>query len=320
MKLSIVIPTWNHYDLLSACLESLKAQSHPADDIIVVDDASTDDTVKRITEEYPQVTVINRASNGGFAKAANLGLKAVQGDWILLLNNDMTLAPDFLAQLLAVASDDVQMVAPLVLWRDDPETIYSAGDRVSVGGRPEAIGFRERRDAFTMPETIFGVSGGAGLFHRTVFERVGYLDESFIAYFEDADLCMRARLAGFAAVLAPEAIAYHVGSASIADRTWWRSAQCYRNHTLLLMKNMPGSLLFKHFFAIKLEQFHQMKQCFSAARCEFGALRAWGITLKVFGSLFLTLIPAWVARLKIQRHRAITVAEFEALLHGARKR
>ncbi len=320
MKLSIVIPTWNHYDLLSACLESLKAQSQPADEIIVVNDASTDDTVERITEEHPDITLIMRERNGGFAKAANLGLKAAQSEWVLLLNNDMTLAPDFLAQLLAVASEDVQMVAPLVLWRDDPETIYSAGDRLCINGRPEAIGFREVRDTFTLPDSIFGVSGGSGLFHRTVFERVGYLDESFIAYFEDADLAMRARLAGFKACHAPEAIAYHVGSASIADRTWWRSAQCYRNHTLLLVKNMPGSLLFKHFFAIKLEQFHQMKQCFSAARCEFGALRASGITLKVFGSLFLTLIPAWVARLQIQRHRAITVAEFDALLHGARKR
>ena len=315
MKVSVVIPTWNHYELLTQCLRSLEEQTRPADEIVVVDDGSTDDTTVQLAQDFSDVQCIHRAQNGGFARASNEGLRAAQGEWILLLNNDMTLEPDFLEQLLKATEGTARLLAPLILWQDEPKRIYSAGDRVGVNGRPEAIGFREMQDNFKLPETIFGVTGGAGLFHRDVFETIGYLDETFLAYFEDADLCMRARLVGFTTALVPEAVAYHKGSASITDRSWWRSAQCYRNHTLLLMKNMPWSLVFKHLGAIKREQWHQAGQCFSAARCEFGAVKALGITIKTFCSIAVAMLPAWAARGRIQRNRKITPDAFEALLH-----
>ena len=319
MSISIVIPTWNYSDLLMECLASLDKQTRPADEIIVVDDGSTYDVTDTVSRDFPHIRVLRRDFNGGFARAANTGLQAAKGEWILLLNNDMTLAPDFLEHMFAATTGEAKLLAALVLWKDDPDTIYSAGDQLHVNGRPEAIGFREPLEGFTMPESIFGVSGGAALIHRSVFETVGYLDESFVAYFEDVDLCMRARLAGFQATLVPEARAWHVGSASIADRTWWRSAQCYRNHNLLLIKNYPIALLPKYLFAIKREQWHQARQCFSACRCEFGAIKALAITLKTFGSICIASFPALVKRKHIQRQRTMAIKDFERLLTGARK-
>lgn len=118
------------------------------------------------------------------------------------------------------------------------------------------------------------MSAGAAVYRREVFDRVGLLDEAFVAYFEDVDLCFRARLAGFEAACVPDAIAYHVGSASQEGKTWWRSRQCYRNHALLLIKNMPIGLLLRFAPHILAERLHQARMLVASARAEFGLARA----------------------------------------------
>ena len=107
---------------------------------------------------------------------------------------------------------------------------------------------------------------------------VGYFDESFVAYFEDADLCMRARAAGFEAACVPEAVAYHVGSASLAGNTLWRTRQCHRNHALLVLKNYPPRRLIAEAPWIVRERLHQSWRLFTACRAELGttyAVREW---------------------------------------------
>jgi len=236
-------------------------------------------------------------------------------EFVMLLNNDMTLEADCLGHLIATAGfDDAAMFAPLVLWLDDPSTVYGAGDRQHANGRPESIGFRCARDGFAFPDTIFGVPAGAGLYRRAVFERVGLLDERFVAYFEDSDLNFRARLAGLRAACVPDAVAHHVGSASIEGRAWWRARQCYRNHALLLLKNMPTELMRENAPAIRAERRHQLRSAFSAARAEFGAGRAAWEVLSSWLSTLRHVPHALAARREIQRGRAISAAELAALL------
>jgi len=313
---SVVIPTWNRADLVLECLDSLSRQTHAPSEVIVVDDASTDDTAARVRAAHPHVRVIALENNSGFARAANAGIREAKGDWVLLLNNDVTLDPALLEHMLAqAASTGVTMVAPLLLWRDEPHRIYSAGDRLCANGRPEAIGFRALRADFAFDESPFGVTAACGLFHRSVFEAAGWLEEDFVAYFEDADLCCRARLAGHRAALAPDAVAWHVGSASIQGNTWWRSAQCYRNHALLVVRIFPAALIAKHWRALLRERRHQRLMCFRAARAQFGAWRAAWITLRYACWMLASLPAAWHARRKIQAQRKLRVDDLDALLH-----
>jgi hypothetical protein len=313
--MSIVIPTWNRRDLVAECLASLQRQTHPAREIIVVDDGSTDDTCAFLSKEYPDVRVVRLETNSGFCVAVNAGIRAATGDLIMLLNNDVTLAPDCLEKLLlASETSNAALFAPLVLFRDEPDVVYSAGDRQHVNGRPESIGFRCKRDTFELLVRIFGVSGGAGLYRREVFERVGLLEERFVAYFEDSDLNFRARLAGFDAQLVPDAVAYHVGSASLGGKTWWRSRQCWRNHALLVIRNYPASLLARYAGAILKERMHQFRRLLSSARAEFGLLRALGVWFGALASLWVAIPSSLVARTRIQSSRCIAPRELEELM------
>lgn len=312
---SVVIPTWNRADLVLECLDSLSRQTHAPIEIIVVDDASTDDTLARVHARYPEVALIPRTRNGGFARAANDGVRAAKGTWILMLNNDVTVEADLVERMLARAEESsATMIAPLLLWRDDPQKIYSAGDRIRQDGRPEAIGFRQEREGFEIAEPAFGVSAACGLYHRDIFDNLGAFEESFVAYFEDADLCFRARLAGHQAAVAMDVVAYHIGSASIHANTWWRSAQCYRNHALLVTRNFPTAVLLRRLPAILRERRHQRAMMFRAARAQFGALHAAWIALHYMAWLAASLPRAVAQRLKIQRLRSVPTSEVMAWL------
>lgn len=314
-RLSIVIPTWNRKDLALSCLRSLEKQTFKNFETIVVDDGSTDDTAEAVDQEFPEARVVRLPRNSGFAAAANAGIRRATSGLILLLNNDITVEPDFLEKLLQAAdSSNAAMFAPLLLWRDDPKVIYSAGDRQLASGRPESVGFRRPREGFAFPRTIFGVSAAAGLYRREVFDRVGLLDEHFVAYFEDSDLSFRARLAGFEAEFVEDAVGCHMGSASIGGREWWRTRQCYRNHALLVLKNMPLELIRRNARVILAERIHQTRRLFSAARAERGAVWAAGVLGTTWLSILRQLPHALRERHRIQRTREIELGKLEELV------
>jgi GT2 family glycosyltransferase len=277
--LTVVIPTYTRSDLLAECLKSLAAQTFRDFEVIVVDDASPQDVADCVARAYPSARVIRRAENGGFARTANAGVRAATTPHLMLLNDDMTLAPDCIERLMTgLRESGAAMACPLVLFRDQPDIIYSAGDRITRGGRPESIGFRQKRDGFEFQRNPWGVSAGAALYAREVFDTIGHFDELFVAYFEDADLCLRARRAGFAAVCVPEAVAYHVGSASQTGSTTWRTRQCYRNHALLVAKHFSTSERLARALWILIERMHQSRRVFTTHRAEAGfahAVRAW---------------------------------------------
>lgn len=319
-SLTIIIPTWNRKELLAECLDSLNVQTYTDLAILVVDDGSTDGTTAFVHERYPDVEVLSLVENGGFCKAVNAGLRACSTELIMLLNNDMTFEPDCVEKMVqAMDTQNAAMVAPLVLWKDEPDRIYSIGDRQLTNGRPESIGFREPLEGFSFPTTVFGVSAGAAVYRREVFDKVGLLDERFIAYFEDSDLNFRARLAGFKAIAEPAARAYHVGSASIEGRTWWRARQCYRNHALLVLKSMPASLLLRYDLAILTEHIHQTRRLISSARCAFGLPRALWEWAKALVDLASLLPHALGERRRIRQLRALKPSELAELLERPRR-
>ena len=164
-RVTIVIATWNRKELLSDCLQSIERQTYARHETVVVDNGSVDGTADMIEASFPWVRLIPSPENRGFCVATNIGLREAGTEFVLPLNNDMTLEPDFLERLIAAADQsEAAMFAPLILWRDEPDVIYSAGDRILVNGRPEGIGFRCLREKFAFPNRIFGVTAGASLF------------------------------------------------------------------------------------------------------------------------------------------------------------
>ena len=315
-KVSIVIPSWNGKSLLAECLDSLAGQAFTDSETIVVDDGSTDATAAMVAERFPGVGLVQFPENRGFCAAVNAGIQAARGEYVFLLNNDMTLDAACLKKLIEAAdATGAELLAPLIVWRDEPETIYAAGDCQHVNGRPECIGFCQPIADFAFREDVFGVCAGAGLYKRRVFDAIGLFDERFNIYFSDSDISFRARLAGCRARFVRGALACHVGSASLGGNTLKRNIQCFQNHALLVAKNMPASLLFKHAPAIWLEHIHQLRRVFSSARCDCGAVRALSVLARACGGLLPLYGHALSQRAAIQRQRCLPVKDLERLLH-----
>jgi hypothetical protein len=311
----VVIPSWNGKDMLAECLRSIESQTLGRVDTLVVDDASTDGTVDMVRDRFPWANVLRLEQNSGFCAAVNAGIARTASQYVFLLNNDITLYPDCVGRLMAAAEQSgAGLLAPLILWRGQPDVIYSAGDMQRANGRPESIGFMSRCAGFAYPDAVFGVSAAAGLYRREVFDRVGLFDCRFGTYFSDSDLSFRARLAGYKALFVREAVAWHVGSASLGSSTLKRTRECFVNHALLVIKNMPAPLLIQYAPHILRERLHQIRRLFSASRADRGALHAAG-EVAAAGVHVLKLWPhALRERRRIQRSRKISTTELKALL------
>ena len=316
-RVAVVIPSWNGRALTLTCLDSLAKQTFQDFHLIVVDDASTGYTASAVAHRYPAVDLLRLGKNGGFCAAVNAGIERARAELVILLNNDITLAPDFLEQLIRAADGhpDTAMLAPLILWQDAPGTVYSAGDAQRANGRPEPIGFGAPVEGLIFKRDVFGVSAAAALYRREVFARVGLFDERYNTYFSDSDLNFRARLAGFKAQFVREAVCYHIGSASLMGRTFKRTQQCYVNHLLLLIKNMPAPLYVRHPLAIAKERLHQARRVFASARCESGARAALGALLSSWRQILRMFPWALRERWRIQRRRVASLRELEELFH-----
>ena len=208
----------------AGCLEHFDA-SRLAHAVVVADNASTDGTPDRVRESFPEAGVVELTTNQGFAVACNRGARAGAGDVVVLLNNDVECPPDFLARIVAplAAADRLGSVAA-VLVRPDGGEIDSAGltaDR-TFAGFPRLRGFSPE-DASASAPVLSGPAGAAGAYRRAAWDEVGGLDEGVFMYGEDIDLAFRLRAAGWGTVLAADAVAVHVGSASIHHRSSWQN-------------------------------------------------------------------------------------------------
>ena len=198
VDLSVVIVTWNVAEKLAACLGSLslaalRGLSH---EVILIDNASQDNTMEMVRARFPQVRLIANESNAGFAAANNQGIALAKGRYVLLLNPDTSVPADALARLVKAMDADATIgIATPILTneRDEPQyyggTCFPGARRSPVEGKVDRTGEAFRELAF--------VIGAAMMVRREVLERVGTLDAGFFMYYEDIDLCKRARDAGW---------------------------------------------------------------------------------------------------------------------------
>jgi N-acetylglucosaminyl-diphospho-decaprenol L-rhamnosyltransferase len=221
----VVIPTLNARGLLEHCLESITAQGRPAD-VVVVDNASTDGTDTMLRERYPDVQVVPSDTNLGFGKAINLGVTeaASAAELVVLVNNDTVLLPGFLSAIAAPFADErVGMVAGVLLQGEVPARIDSAGIELDRTLRSADMLWNGPVALLDDAPDPVGPCGGAAAYRMSAFRAAGGFDPAFFAYWEDVDLALRLRLAGWECRLAPAARALHrhgatLGAASPAAR------------------------------------------------------------------------------------------------------
>jgi GT2 family glycosyltransferase len=239
---AVIILNWNGRAYLEECLNALAAQTRPADTITLVDNGSSDDSVAFVRARFPGVAIQANGGNLGFAAGNNAALRRLAADVAVLLNPDVILNPGCLAALLeTLASDPTIGLAGGKLWYPGGEIIQHAGGFIT---RPQAlpghygIGERDAGQCDTTRDVEYLI-GAAVAIRRELFDQVGLFDEGFFLFFEDVDLCARARRAGFRVVYTPAATGIHVESATAVRGSFAYLQRFHTGRWRYLLKHFP---------------------------------------------------------------------------------
>jgi len=236
---------FNSGPLLAECLKHLQAQTVSADAIIVVDNASTDGSAD-IARAYSNIVLYQSNKNLGFAAGNNLALAHANTEYVALLNPDAFPAPDWLDQLLAAATQypDAASFGSRQLCSSASDLIDGIGDIYHMSG----LVWRRHHGASQtacdlVRQEIFSPCAAAALYRRQALVEVGGFDEDYFCYVEDIDLGFRLRLAGYDSMYIPEAVVFHVGSATTGGKNSDFSVyHGHRNLVWTFVKDMPGIL------------------------------------------------------------------------------
>lgn len=251
MQVTIVIPNYNGKEFLEMCLPSLAAQIYRDFEVVIVDNASEDDSLPYLIElgdhlcEDIPLTVIPMDENTGFSRAVNEGIhyaEKVKSPYVLLLNNDTTCDPHFVGELVRSISTSKRTFAAAsrMIKMYEPDKLDSAGDMYTLLGWAYNRGGGRSIDTFPEPGPVFSVCAGAAIYRTRAFARIGYFDEVHFAYLEDLDICYRARLYGYQNLYAPAAKVFHVGSGTSGSKyNDFKVRLAARNSIYLIYKNMP---------------------------------------------------------------------------------
>lgn len=244
---TVIIPNYNGRRFLPALMASLAGQSEPRFVVVVVDDASSDDSVSYLREAYPDVRLIVNARNRGFAASCNAGIAVASTPFVVLLNNDTHVDGNWMAEGLRPFEDaSVGSVASLTLLAGEPDRVDTAGDVYSVaGGALKRCHLAPRREAEMLPPDAFSPSGVSAFYRRDAVITAGCLDEAFESYYEDVDLGFRLARMGYRCRFAPGSICYHHLSSSYKPTGWRYHFNSARNAEVVWWANLPWAILFR---------------------------------------------------------------------------
>jgi GT2 family glycosyltransferase len=246
-SITAVIPVYNRANLLARLLATLRAQTTPCAEVVVVDNASTDNAAEVALEAGCRV--IGMGANAGFARAVNRGWQAANSPWIAILNSDVELDSRWLERLLASVGAN-SFATGTILSAEDRNMIDGTYDLMSRGACAWRAGNGMPAAKAGAAQPIAIAPGTACLFRREVLERLGGFDETFGSYLEDVDLGLRCLREGFTGVYVPDALAWHHGSA-----TWGRWNRrtvraISRNQVLLVARHYDRALFRSCFWPI----------------------------------------------------------------------
>ncbi len=256
-RVAVVILNWNGRSFLEQFLPGVVANSPDWCEIIVADNASTDDSVSWLNTHYPHIRQLHNAKNGGFAKGYNDALRQLNTEYFVLLNSDVDVAKNWIEPVIALMDSDVSIAAaqPKIRAFHHPEQFEYAG---AAGGFIDKWGFPFCRgrifDSFESDTgqyndtcDLFWATGAALFVRRSDWVLAQGLDEDFFAHMEEIDLCWRLRNLGKRICYCPDSVVYHVGGGTLSKQSPKKTFLNFRNNLILLAKNhAPG------FFALKI--------------------------------------------------------------------
>jgi GT2 family glycosyltransferase len=245
---TVVIINYNGRDYLEELLSSLRNQTSTSFEAVLIDNASSDGSLEFVRGFAPWIRLVPQETNLGFAKAANQGAELSGAEYIVFLNTDLKLTPDWLERLVEVADQDasVAAVAPKMLLFREPFRLNGVGGCMNALGYTWDRGMFERDTGqYDEPEEVLFASAAAALFRRATFLETGGFDERFFMYHEDVDLGWRLWLSGYRIVTQPQSVVYHhFGAATTAAKSMnWREILGERNNIRALIKNYSPSNL-----------------------------------------------------------------------------
>ncbi len=250
MKIAIVILNWNGKQLLEKFIPFIvKYSNFPNVEIIVADNASTDDSVSFIKKKYPQITTIKNLKNGGYAKGYNDALKHINADVYALVNSDIEVTNGWLKPIISIFEKEPKtaIIQPKILDYKNKSRFEYAG---AAGGFIDKFGYPYCRGRiFTNLETdtnqyndvveIFWASGACFFIRAEVFHELNGFDESYFAHQEEIDLCWRAKNLNKTIKYVGTSTVYHIGGATLKEASPRKTFLNFRNSLLTLVKNLP---------------------------------------------------------------------------------
>ncbi len=241
-RVSVIIVNYNGQAHLAKCLNSLLVGFSANDEIILVDNASTDGSAEYVEQTFPTIRVIRNKSNQGFSGGCNVGAEWAIGQYLAFLNPDTVVVPGWLDALIAALEADPRMglATSKILLLDDRDRINTCGNDMHYTGLTLCRGLGTNRDTLTRGGEVSAVSGAAFAIRRELFEALHGFDESFFMYMEDTDLSWRARLAGFRCLYVPDSVVYHDYTLRFGpQKTFYQE----RNRYVMLLKGLQWRTL-----------------------------------------------------------------------------
>jgi GT2 family glycosyltransferase len=243
-----IVVNFNGGAMLRDALASLFAQTWPALEVLLIDNASSDGSVEEAERYFgDKLNVIRNARNEGFAGGNNAGFAAATGDWMFLLNPDAVCDPDVIAELMAFAAGkpDVGQLACRVVRADQPNFFDSVGLLLYPDGVARSRGWQEKdQGQYDRPEEVLAPHGCACALRKTMLDQIGGFDEDFFCYFEDLDLGVRGQLSGWKCWYVPTTRVLHQKSATVGNYSVFKAYHVERNRLYCLWKWMPRFLIF----------------------------------------------------------------------------
>lgn len=310
--ISVIILNWNGRKLLQACLQSLGNQTEADFETIVVDNGSHDGSAQWLHHQWPNVRLLALTHNRGFSGGVNAGLHVARGEYLVLLNNDASPTPDFIAQLIAPLRSDpaVGASAGVMTFAHQPQQIASAGMCIYRDGVALDDWSLQAVAALPAdPTPVWGASGGAVAYRRAALSTIGIFDEGYFAYLEDVDLAWRLRLHGWETMLAPLAQARHVYSATGGEGSPFKDWLVARNRWRVIWRCVPTPIL-RRDWCLMLQ--YDLLACAQAVlRGRWTTITGRIATARDYPSLS-------AQRRRIQSRRTASVAELDHWLLPAR--
>jgi len=257
-KLAIVILNWNGQKFLSQFLPALIKNTPAYSEIIVADNASTDNSVEFLKTEFPSIKIIQNVENEGFSKGYNNAFQHIEAEYYCLLNSDVEVTENWIEPIIYLldTQPDVAVVQPKLLSFNNKTQFEYAG---ACGGfldylgypfcRGRVFGYLENDDGqYDDAGEVFWATGAALFVRSIVYKEVNGLDDDFFAHMEEIDFCWRIKSLGYKVMVQPKSVVYHVGGGTLPKNSSRKTYLNFRNNLFLLLKNLPKQKLLPIFF------------------------------------------------------------------------